>query len=158
MLIEFCRKAVIHVKVFVQNILSLSNLLNTAGQCVRKDVFSQFQHNCSQYRYDDFINKGIPARRQNSWRRHQMEIFSALLALCDGNSPANSPHKGRWHGAVMVSLICVWTNSSVNNRDAGDLRRHRAHYDVNVILVVEVSSILFWECNTQTIASNVIVV
>ena len=30
------------------------------------------------------------------WWRHQMEPFSALLALCAGNSPVpvNSPHKG----------------------------------------------------------------
>ena len=31
------------------------------------------------------------------------------------------------------SLICVWTNGWVNNRDAGDLKRHRAHYDVTVM-------------------------
>ena len=28
------------------------------------------------------------------WWRYQMETFSALLALCAGNSPVNSPHKG----------------------------------------------------------------
>ena len=33
----------------------------------------------------------------------------------------------------MFSLICVWINSWVNNREAGDLRRYRGHYDVNVI-------------------------
>ena len=27
----------------------------------------------------------------------------------------------------------AWTNGWVNNRDAGDLRRHRAHYDVTVM-------------------------
>ena len=31
------------------------------------------------------------------------------------------------------SLICVWINSWVNNREAGDLRRYRAHYDVTVL-------------------------
>ena len=46
----------------------------------------------------------------------------------------NSPHRGQWRGAVMFSLIFVWTNDWVNNRDAGDLRRHRAHYDVTVML------------------------
>ena len=25
-------------------------------------------------------------------------------------SPVNSPHKGQWHGALMFSLICAWTN------------------------------------------------
>ena len=33
----------------------------------------------------------------------------------------------------MISLICVWINAWVNNRDAGDLRRHRAYYDVTVM-------------------------
>ena len=33
----------------------------------------------------------------------------------------------------MLSLICVWINDWVNNRDAGYLRRHRGHYDVTVI-------------------------
>ena len=48
-------------------------------------------------------------------------------------SPVNSPHKGQWRGALMFSLICVWINDWVNNREAGDLRRYRAHYDVIVM-------------------------
>ena len=32
-----------------------------------------------------------------------------------------------------VSLICSWTNVWINNRDADDLRRNRAHCDVTVI-------------------------
>ena len=31
-------------------------------------------------------------------------------------SPVNCPHKGRWRGALMFSLICVWINNWVNNR------------------------------------------
>ena len=34
---------------------------------------------------------------------------------------------------MMFSLICVWINGWVNNREAGDLRRHRGHYDVNIV-------------------------
>ena len=49
-------------------------------------------------------------------------------------SPVNSPHKSQWRGALMFSLICVWTKGWANNRDAGDLRRHPAHYDVVVIV------------------------
>ena len=45
-------------------------------------------------------------------------------------SPVNSPHKGQWRGALMFSLICACINGWVNNREAGELRRHRAHYDV----------------------------
>ena len=72
-----------------------------------------------------------------SWWRHQMETFSALLALCAGNSPVpvNSPHRGQWRGALMFSLICAWINDWVNNREAGDLRRHRCHHDVSVMLI-----------------------
>ena len=48
-------------------------------------------------------------------------------------SPVKSPHKGQWRGTLMFSLICVWINNWVNNREAGDLRRYRAHYDVTVM-------------------------
>ena len=48
--------------------------------------------------------------------------------------PMNSPHKGQWRGALMFSLICTWINAWVNNREAGDLRRHSAHYDVTVMI------------------------
>ena len=47
-------------------------------------------------------------------------------------SPVNSPHKGQWRGALVFSLIWAWINGWVNNREAGDLRRQRAHYDVIV--------------------------
>ena len=64
-----------------------------------------------------------------------METFSALLAICAGNSPVpvNSPHKGQWRGALMFSLICVRINGWVNNREDGDLGRYRAHSDVIVM-------------------------
>ena len=52
----------------------------------------------------------------------------------------------------MFSLICDWTNIYANNQDAGDLRRHRAHYDITVMhisSVIKISSclkskFLFW--------------
>ena len=49
-------------------------------------------------------------------------------------SPVNSPHKGQWRGALMLSLFCVWINGCVNNREVGDLRRYRTHYDVTAML------------------------
>ena len=50
--------------------------------------------------------------------------------------PVNSPHKGQWCGALMFSMICAWINAWINNREAGDLRRHRAHYDVTVVTYI----------------------
>ena len=43
------------------------------------------------------------------------------------------PHKGRWRRALIFSLMCVWINGWVNNREADDLRRHRTHYDVTLM-------------------------
>ena len=42
----------------------------------------------------------------------------------------------------MFSLICAGINGWVNNREAGDLGRYRAHYDVTVMLGVA-SKVLF---------------
>ena len=47
-------------------------------------------------------------------------------------SPMDSPHRGRWRGALMLSLIC---NGWASNRDAGDFRRHLANYDVTVTIL-----------------------
>ena len=68
--------------------------------------------------------------------------FSALLPISAGNSPipGNSPHKGQWRGALMFSLICVWINGWLNNREAGDLRSYRAHYDVTVMMTNRLAS------------------
>ena len=83
-------------------------------------------------------------REQNTWRRHQMETFSALLALCARgiHRPlVNSPHKVQWRWALVFSLICAWINGWVNNREPGDLSRHCAHYDVIVM-----RSLLWLQC------------
>ena len=67
-----------------------------------------------------------------------METFFVSLANGVGNSPipVNSPQKGQWRGALMFSFICVWINGWVNNREAGDLRRYRIHYDVTVMIMI----------------------
>ena len=79
------------------------------------------------------------------WWRHQMETFSALLAICAGNSPspANSPHKGQWRGALMLTLNCARIYGRVSNRDAGYLRPHCAHHDV----IVMISEMYTGACN-----------
>ena len=70
--------------------------------------------------YDDVIKrKHFPRYWPSVWGIHR--------------SPVNSPHKGQWRGAVMLSLIRAWIKGWVNNREAGDLRCHRAHYDFTIM-------------------------
>ena len=72
-----------------------------------------------------------------------METLAALLTNCAWNLPVTGefPTQRPGRGALMFSLICAWINGWVNNREAGDLRRHRAHHDVTVMLS-------HWQINT----------
>ena len=63
-------------------------------------------------------------------------IFRVAGHLCgEFTDPRWISAQGQWRGALMFSLICAWIDGCVNNREAGDLRRHRAHYDVIVMIV-----------------------
>ena len=71
------------------------------------------------------------------WWRYQMEIFSALLALCAGNSLVTGEFPSK---RPVTELWCfLWpapehvTNGRANNWDASDLRCHHAHHDVTVM-------------------------
>ena len=74
-----------------------------------------------------------------SWWRLHMETFSALLAICARNSPVTGEFPSQ--RPVIQSFdvffdFCAWMNGWVNNREASDLRRHRTHYDVTVIVML----------------------
>ena len=58
-------------------------------------------------------------------------------------SPVNSHHKIQWCGALKFSLISVWRNGWVNNRDAGDVRCHRTHYEVTIMTPLQLRQCLF---------------
>ena len=64
-----------------------------------------------------------------------METFFVLLAIFAENSPVTGelPAKRPVTQSFDVSLICVRINGWVSNREAGDLRRHRVHFDLTVI-------------------------
>ena len=70
---------------------------------------------------------------QKSWWRHQMEMFFAFLAIWVGNSPATdgfpSKRPAKPNFDVFFDLLL---NGWVNDRDVGDLRGHRAQYDVTM--------------------------
>ena len=69
------------------------------------------------------------------WWRHQMEAFSALLAICAGNSPV----PGEFHAQRPVTRsFDVFFDLRLNKRLGKQswgwwFWRHLAHYDVNVI-------------------------
>ena len=80
---------------------------------------SEFRFNLKSCKHDDVIK----------WKH-----FPRYWPVGRGihRSPVNSGHEGQCR-ALMFSLICARINSWVNNREAGHLRCHRAHYDVTVM-------------------------
>ena len=71
-----------------------------------------------------------------AWWRNQMETFSALLAILCVEFTGHRwiPRTKASDAALMFCLICVWINGWLNNREAGDLRRYRAHCGVIVMV------------------------
>ena len=94
----------------------------------------------------------ISLPRVTAWWRHQRKHFPRYWPFVRGihRSPVNSPHKGQWRGALMFSLICAWINCWANNRKAGGLRRHRAHYDVTVMGLAGIMNIILVETVSTT--------
>ena len=82
---------------------------------------------------NQLLQWNLPSNNHSLWR-HQMETFSALLALCVENPsvtsgfPTQRPVTGSFDAFFDLRL-----NGCISNRDAGDLRRHRAYYDVSVM-------------------------
>ena len=69
-----------------------------------------------------------------------MKTFSALLAIWAENSPITGEFSSQ--GPVARSFDVFFDlrlnkNVLVSNRDAGDLKRHRAYYDVTVMSLAE---------------------
>ena len=80
-----------------------------------------------------------PNKRLKKFRLSMMTSSNGNIFRVTGPLCGNSPHKGPWRGALMYSLICVWINDWVNNRETGDLGRQRCHYDVIVMQWFELS-------------------
>ena len=101
----------------------------------------------------------VHSRLNSTWRRQLMKTISALLALCVcGDFTGHwwiTRSKGGdaelWCFLWMFYLICVRINGVVNNREAGDLRRHCAHYDVTEM---KLSYTQYRFCSLRTVANN----
>ena len=62
-----------------------------------------------------------------------MKTFSALLAICARNSPVPGEFPAQRPVTRSFDVFFDLINDWVNNCEAGDLRRYRAHYDVMVM-------------------------
>ena len=118
------------------------------------------------------IVTGIYRCQAVTWWRHQIEIISALLAICAGNSPASSEFPAQRPVTRSFDVFFdLYLNKRLrNNREAGDLRRYGAHYDVIVMTRINLFTDIFviWDtveiymkytntifCDKLTIASCV---
>ena len=78
-----------------------------------------------------------------------METFSVLLDICVGNSlvpgefPAQRPVTWSFDVFFDLRLNKGW----INNREVGDLRRYRAHYDVSVKLMLILQKFFSKHCS-----------
>ena len=70
-----------------------------------------------------------------SWWRHQMETFSALLALCGGNPPVTGGYPPQKPVAPSFDIFFhLRLNKRLSKQSRRQcLRRHCAHYDVTVM-------------------------
>ena len=72
-----------------------------------------------------------------AWWRHHVEAFSALLALCAGNSSVTGEFAAQRPARRSFDVFFdLHLNGWASNRDTGDLRCHRAHYDVIVMTLL----------------------
>ena len=63
-----------------------------------------------------------------------MDAFSVLLAICEGNSPVTGEFPTQRPVTRSFDIFFdVRLNGWANNRGAGDLTCHHAHYDVTVL-------------------------
>ena len=111
-----------------------------------------FESYCDNFVYAT-ISKTSRVDLQLMMTSSNENIFSVTGPLCESSTPPPPPppptppppppptpppththtHKGQWRGTLMFSFICAWINGWVNNGESGDLRRHRARYDVIIM-------------------------
>ena len=74
-------------------------------------------------------NKPLP---EPVWPEY-LPPYGANSSQRDKTEKSKFTKSWHWRRALMVSLISTRINGWVNNGEAGELRRHRAHYDVTVM-------------------------
>ena len=103
--------------------LKLSSAKRRPFISTQYDKYRSHYNSGSPVNIQGFPTSSSPCLYRCTMMTSSMETFPHYWPFVRGIhwSPVNSPHKGQWRW--------VWTD----NRDAGDLRRNRAHYDVTVM-------------------------
>ena len=110
------QNSIMEIDISIMNILI--SIMNSHNPVMDIYIFIMHTH----YFHDDVIK----------WK-HFPRYWPFVRAI--HRSPVNSPHKGQWSGTLIFHLICAPISALVNNREAGDLRRYRAHSDVIVMIM-----------------------
>ena len=120
---EWNTKLFIEEDAFENAVCEMATILSRGDELIRPDVTDSIV----MMLHDDIIKS-----------KHFPRYWPFLRGI--HRSPVNSPHKGQWRGALMFFWSSPRINGWVNNRKAGDLRRHRAYYDVILMMLVRVDA------------------
>ena len=90
-----------------------------------------------------FASSGVSQTIYIFFLLHALYNLCFVWLWCDSQTnmhmmTSSNGNNHRWIPLTKASdaelwFFCAWTNGWVNNRDVGDLERHRAHYDVTVV-------------------------
>ena len=112
----------------------MHNALEILQSCTKPSRYGKyFMQVCSTFHLNMMMS-------WNGTIFHVACVWGILRSIVD------SPHKGQWHGILMFSFICTWTNSLVNHWDPDDLRHHHDRYDIIIMIIssLHLLSMLCW--------------
>ena len=124
------------------NYLQISKFVSTNNVDWNKylNTYNLFKYMVSEPQHSGYCTRMMTSSNENILR---------FLPLCEWFTghwwiPPPPPSKGQWRVHLMFSLIYAWINGWVNNREAGDLTRHRTRYDVALIRKFIFSLYMSW--------------
>ena len=93
-----------------------------------------------------------------TWWRHQMDTFSALLAICVRNSSVTGQFSAKRpvRRSFGDFFICAWINDWENNRGAGELRRNRPHCNVTVMKCTQTTTSFYINCRIGLLGTKTV--
>ena len=110
----------------------------------RSQATSNYQDDFNLTTHESYILSSILSIcMMTSSNRNIFRITGPLCRKLTGHRWILPPLKSQWRRTLMFSLIYAWINNWVNNRDAGDLRHHRAHYDITVMGIMDLGQHFF---------------